>query len=55
MNAQTKRKVREFAALLAEIEARLAPNEYAGFCRDLLEWVEQIAGTRSKETKRWTN
>lgn len=52
MNAQTKRKVREFAALLAEIEARLAPNEYVVFCRDLLERVEQIAGTREKENER---
>ncbi|MBQ8287119.1 MAG: hypothetical protein IJZ10_12580 [Thermoguttaceae bacterium] len=55
MNAQTKRKAREFATLLAEIEARLAPNKYADFCRNLLERVEQIAGTRDKETKRWTN
>ncbi len=51
MNAQTEDKVQKFAALLAAIEARLAPNERAGFYRDSLEQIERIAGTREKEKR----
>ena len=49
MNAQVKRNVRRFAAVLVEAKARLEPNNLADFYQSLLERIEQIAGRREKE------